>query len=127
MLDNVQAWQFIVAFVSPYLVALINRPSWSAEIKRLVMIVVSTVIALGTAAINGQFASFDWSQVLQYIVMMIGATQVAFSVLTRVSVTKTSLDKVEVAASGSTPAEAVVQKAEVKQAEVRDFEQNVAA
>lgn len=125
LMSNVEAWQFLVAFFSPYLIALINRPSWSSQVKRWVMVGVAVAVALVTASLNGQFSPFNWQSLLSYLVMMVGATQISYNALKSLSPTKASLDKVENAASGVTPAEAVQQKAEVKGQEIQDFEANI--
>lgn len=124
-LSNIEAWQYILVVLSPYLVSLLNRPGWSSSQKRWAMISVSVVLALVTAAIKGEFAPFRLSMVLQYTVLMIGATQVMFTGLSQIALTKKTLDKTEVLASDVKPSEAVQQKAEVKAAEVQDFKENV--
>lgn len=124
-LSNIDAWQYLVAFFTPYLVALINRPSWSSDVKRWVMLGVAVVVALVTAALEGSFRNFNIGSILQYLVLMTGATQVAYTALRAIPVTKATLDKTEVVATGTPPQQAVRAKATVKDNEVADFEKNV--
>lgn len=126
-MSNIAAWQFLVTFFSPYLIALVNRPGWSSDRRRFVMIGIAVVIALGTAAINGQFDNFQWTEMLKYLVLMVGATQASYTALNAISFTKKTLDKAEASAAGVTPRQAVMAKSEAKADAVQEFKENIAA
>ena len=126
-MDNVTALAAILAIVTPYIVAIINRPGWSPTAKRLVMIGVSVVFALATAWAKGDFNNWDWGNILPYVVTFIGAVQLIYSGLQAVPPVKKALDKAEVLGSNVTPLEAARAKAKVSQEQVTEYQRNIDA
>ena len=94
-MSNIQAWQWIVAFATPYIIALVNRPTWSASTKRLVMIGVAVVIAFVTHLLSGGFDGMTWGNLLVYLVAFIGVVQAAYALLKITPGAKESLDATE--------------------------------
>jgi hypothetical protein len=50
---SIQAWQMILAFVLPLVIAVIVRQQWSRTAKSICMFAVSFVATLGTMYLNG--------------------------------------------------------------------------
>lgn len=127
-IDNIQAWTFLVALVTPYLVALISRPSFSKSTQRLLMIGISVVVAGGLRILQGDLDKFQWDNFLPYLVVFIGAVQVAYAALKAIPITSQSLDQVLVASSPGVDADrALAQKAAVNTSGERQFAKNVGA
>ena len=103
-MSTIEAWQWLVAFASPYLIALINHPGWSSTAKRAVMIGVSVVVAFVTSWLAGDLDGVTWQTVLPYLVVFIGAAQLSYSALKAVPAGDSSLLAVESFGVGKTEA-----------------------
>lgn len=49
------AWGTITGVLLPYLLALVNQPSWSGTARRIVAVLASIAVGTGTAYVNGAF------------------------------------------------------------------------
>ncbi|MFE7072726.1 hypothetical protein ACFU96_21850 [Streptomyces sp. NPDC057620] len=52
---DAQLWAAGLGFVLPPVIAIVNQPRWSGPVKALFMLLVATVVGLGTAYFNGDF------------------------------------------------------------------------
>lgn len=90
------SWSYLLTLIVPFVVGLINRPDWSANTKRGVMLAVSVVFAVFIMWTDGVFASgFDTPQVLAYLTAVVGASQVWFALLKAVPSGAKALDAAE--------------------------------
>lgn len=94
-MSNIEAWQYLVALATPYLIALLNRPTWSATVKRWAMIAVAVVVAFVTQLLSGGFAGIGWGNLLVYLVAFIGVVQAAYTLLKSTPATAVTLDATE--------------------------------
>jgi hypothetical protein len=126
-MSNLDALAFIFAFVTPYVIALVNRPKWTRTTKRLVMIGVAVVMAFLNALVRGDFANWNWDGFLPYLVAFIGAVQVLYAGLEAIKPTQKLLDKAEMVFTPVSSIEAARQKRMVNEVAVEEFKQNVGA
>lgn len=54
-LADTTAWSALLGLFTPYLVALVNQPSWPRQVRTGVAIAVSVVVGVATSAANGTF------------------------------------------------------------------------
>jgi uncharacterized membrane protein len=125
-MTNLQAWLTLVALVSPFIVALINRPTWSRTTKRFVMLGVSVLIAFVTGWLQGSFDEFSLSSVFVYLLSFVGAVQAVYAALEALPPTNKILDKAEMAFTKKSLPQVVQAKADVNTAAVEEFKDNVA-
>jgi uncharacterized membrane protein len=125
-MTNLQAWLTLVALVSPFVVALINRPTWSRTTKRFVMLGVSVLIAFVTGWLQGSFDEFSLSSVFVYLLSFVGAVQAVYAALEALPPTNKILDKAEMAFTKKSLPQVVQAKADVNTAAVEEFKDNVA-
>jgi hypothetical protein len=125
-MTNLQAWLTLVALVSPFIVALINRPTWTRTTKRFVMLGVSVVIAFVTGWLQGSFDEFSFSSIFVYLLSFVGAVQAVYAALEALPPTNKILDKAEMAFTKKSLPQVVQAKADVNTAAVEEFKDNVA-
>lgn len=114
--SNVDAWEYVLAALIPFIIQFINRPSFSPAKKRFVMVGVTIVIAVVTTWLQGNLLPLNLETLGTRIVTLVGAVQVAYTLLTQASPTRTLLNWLEVATTPRTsPAVAVQQKQAVSQ------------
>lgn len=58
-MDNLTALNLVVGFLSPIIIATINRPTFDARLKIAVMVAVSVVAGFGTAYFSNSFNAED--------------------------------------------------------------------
>jgi uncharacterized membrane protein YqaE (UPF0057 family) len=124
-MNNIDAWQWVVALLTPYIVSFVNRPTWSRTTKRIVMIVVSIVVALVTAFLEGDFNDFNWQSVLLYLGAFIGVVQAAYTAFEAAGPTNWLLDKTEMMLTKTSLPQAVQAKENLNSAAITDFKVNV--
>jgi hypothetical protein len=83
LLDSAAAWPVLVGFVTPLLLALINRPGWSPQRKRIIAVVASAVLGVITVLVTGavDVGHLELGDVLGFFVLVIGASQTSYAVL----------------------------------------------
>jgi len=126
-MNNVDVWQWVVAFLTPYVVSLVNRPTWSRTTKRLVMIGVSIVVALVTMFFEGDFSDWHWAQATVFLAAFVGVVQAAYAAFEAAGPTNWLLDQTEMMLTKITVPQAVQAKAQVNTAAEEEFKENVAA
>lgn len=126
-MNEIQAWTYLVTLAIPFVAAVVNRPSWSASVKRWVMIGVSVVISVVVLLLQGEFSDLGFNNVFAHIVSVVGLTQIWYSALAAVPIAKRALDKLEVSTSRTSPTEAIAQTRAVKDDAVAEFQRNVGA
>lgn len=125
-MSNVDVWQWIVAILTPYIVSLVNRPTWSRTTKRLVMVGVSILVAFGTAWVEGDFADWNWSQFSVFLAAFVGIVQVAYSAFEAAGPTNWLLDQTEMMLTKVTTPQAVQAKEATNSQAVEEFKDNLA-
>lgn len=124
---TVDGWMALVAAVTPFLIALINRPQWSRTVKRGIMLLVAVVVAGVAAWLRGDLNGLTWESGLIYLSTFIGAVHVAYTALEAFKPTQAALDKTEMALVKQAPAEVVAAKEQVNSEAEAEFAQNVGA
>ena len=125
-MTEVEAWVYLVTIGLPFLVAVINRPSFSATLRRWIQIGVTVVVAVVLLWLQGDFVTLVGGNVLQHVVTVVGLAQVWYTAISAIPVGKKALDKVEVATTPHTdPTLAAAQVRVVKQEAAADFRANV--
>lgn len=76
-MDNAAAWGLIVGIVTPYVIALVNQPGWTDNLRRVVAIVVSVLVGLGTAYFNND-VNFEVGTALASIAGVLVAAQAVY-------------------------------------------------
>ena len=69
----------VLSALAPLVVALLNRPSWSAGRKQLVALAVSVGLAVVALAVTGGFTSGQ--DVATVVLAVVGATQAAYALV----------------------------------------------
>lgn len=54
---QVMAWGTILGIVLPYLIAVVQQPTWTGTTRRIVAIVVSVLVGVVTAYVNGNLTN----------------------------------------------------------------------
>jgi dsRNA-specific ribonuclease len=126
-MNNIDLWQWVVAFLTPYVVSLVNRPTWSRTTKRLVMIGVSIVVALITEFLEGNFNDFSWAQLTVFLAAFVGVVQAAYAAFEAAGPTNWLLDQTEMMLTKITVPQALQAKKQVNTAAESEFKENVAA
>lgn len=124
-MNTLEAWQYLVAVAAPFLIAVLNRPWFTATRKRIVMVVASVVIALITMLIDGSLLPLNPERAFPVLVLFVGAVQVAYTMLTSIPVTRSALNKTEVATSPGSTVDAVQQKQAASQEQVVTYATDV--
>lgn len=76
-MSNTQAWSVILGVITPLLIAVVNRKTWSDQMRRIAAIVVSVVVAVGNLVFNGDIT--DWKNWVVNIALVAGAAQVLYA------------------------------------------------
>lgn len=58
-MSNLAMWSMVVGFFLPMVIAVIQQPSWSQQVRALVTFGVCVVAGAGTAYFNGDFNTAD--------------------------------------------------------------------
>ena len=56
---NLAMWGLVVGFLSPLVISVIQQPSWSQQVRSLVMFAFALVAGFGTAWLGGQLNGTD--------------------------------------------------------------------
>lgn len=126
-MSNLDALTLLFTFVTPYVVAFVNRPHWTRTTKRLIMVGVAVVMGALNALVRGDFNNWDWGNFLPYLVTFVGAVQIIYAGLEAFRPTQKSLDKAEMTFTKVTPITAARQKAMVNDIAVEEFKENTGA
>lgn len=74
--DNAALFSVLVGFFLPMVVAVINQPHWSDQVRGLMAMVSSIVAGAGTAYFSGHWDSTD---ILRSIMIVLIISQVAYT------------------------------------------------
>lgn len=77
-MNQVDAWALIVGAVTPFLVAVINQPGWSALVRRAVAVGVALILGVVTVAVQG---GLSLSGGLVTVAAVLGASQAAYALV----------------------------------------------
>lgn len=58
---NLTLWSSIAGVITPFIVALINQPQWSALVRALMTVAASIGLGAATAAVEGQLTGVRWT------------------------------------------------------------------
>lgn len=72
------SWAALIGAVLPLLIAVIQQPRWSSQVRQIVSIVISVIAGLGTVLASG---NFDVQNLLVTIVALIGAAQASYALI----------------------------------------------
>lgn len=90
------SWSYLLTLAIPFVVGIINRPGWSSNLKRGIMLVVSVAFAVFIMWTDGVFKSgFDSAQVLLYLTAVVGSAQVWYAALKATTPGSAALDASE--------------------------------
>lgn len=76
-MEDAASWGLIIGVVTPYLVALVNQPSWSDTARRVTAVLVAVAVGLGNAYFNGDI-DFEVETVLASIAAVLVASQTVY-------------------------------------------------
>lgn len=77
-MGNAAAWGLILGVITPYLVALVNQPKWSDQMRRTVALVVSAIVGLINALVNSQI-EFGAETALASVATVVLAAQTSYA------------------------------------------------
>ena len=100
-MNNAQAWAVLLGLITPFIVAFVARPTWSPSQKRYLSVVVAAIVGAINLLAQGLLADFSWDfgSVIEDLVLVLGASQAAYSLLWKPTGIS---DKVEQVTSPST-------------------------
>ena len=100
-MSTVQAWAVLLGLITPFLVAFVARPTWSPSQKRYLSVGVAVIVGAINLFVQGLLSNFSWEfgSVVNNIVLVLGASQAAYSLLWKPTGIS---DKVEQVTSPST-------------------------
>lgn len=75
---NLVMWSGIVGFFMPIVISVIQQPSWSSQVRSLVMFVASIIAAVGTVFFEGKFTGVDLATALLTVMTVTIATYTGF-------------------------------------------------
>lgn len=94
-------WPYLLTLLVPFVVALINRPGWSSNVKRGVQVAVSVAFTVIVMALNGEFASgVTMASLATYAVAIVGGAQIWYGVLKATRPGAEALDAAERSLTG---------------------------
>jgi hypothetical protein len=68
---NLTLWSGIASFATPFLVALVNQPTWKPVVRVIITVLVSLGMAAATVAIEGKLTGVRWTTAV--LVILAGA------------------------------------------------------
>lgn len=98
-MSSVTAWSVLLGIITPFLVAIVNNPRWSANTKRYVSMGIAVLVGMMNLIVNNaltNWSDFSLNGVLVNLVLVIGAAQTAYALLWKPT---GAADKVEAATS----------------------------
>lgn len=79
----VAAWSLIIGAITPFLVAVVNQPTWSSRQRQITAVVISILVGAVTVVVGGTVA--DWSlnlpNILTIIAAVVGAAQATYATI----------------------------------------------
>lgn len=72
------SWAALIGAMLPLLIAVVNRPQWTAQMKQIIGIAVAAIGGIGTVLASGNFDAQNW---LVTLVAVIGASQAAYALI----------------------------------------------
>jgi hypothetical protein len=131
-MNSIDAWQWLLTFVGPFVLAVVNKPGMSATLKRWIMVGYAVVAGVGSEIVkdlvNNGHITLTWDTLLPRIVVIVGAVTVWYNTLKQVPVSRQALNKIEVAtAKDTSPQTAVALESKANAAAEAEFRKDVAA
>ena len=99
-MDSATAWSLILGVISPVIISIINRPTWTNQQKRMVAIGFAVLIGVINLIIQGALndLTISFNAILINLALVISAAQVVFTTVWKPS---GLADVVEVKTSGT--------------------------
>jgi hypothetical protein len=78
----------VIGLFSPFLIALIQRPTWSSKTRAWVTVVVSVVLGIGAAITSGQLANVELSPlgIMMSVGLVVAASQASYQTLKKTEI-----------------------------------------
>lgn len=123
---QVDAWVYLATLAVPFIVAVINRPSFSPALKRGIQIGTAVVIAGVLMWLRGDLDDLGSGNFLQKVVVLVGLAQVWYAALAAIPATRRFLNRIEVKTTPKVDATLGAQQQEAVKAKAAEtFTQDV--
>lgn len=94
-MNAISLWAMVLGVITPFIVAFVSRPTWTPSQKRYLSVAVAAIVGAINLLVQGLLGDFSWdfNSVVSNIVLVLGASQAAYSLLWKPTGVSDSVEK----------------------------------
>ena len=92
-MDSIQAVSLLLGMVTPLAVSVVSQPRWTATQKRILSILIAVIVGSINMLLRSEFLLGGVGDALANIVLVVGASQAAYSLLWKPTGVAPALEK----------------------------------